>query len=214
MRVLPAGERAVLAEFDSLREVGERRAVVAERPITGVVEIVGGARTLLLRFDPTMTDAGAVARAISALAPPAAAADATPTTASAVPGHGIVDVPVIYDGDDLAAVAELTGLGIAGVVREHTARVWTSAFCGFAPGFSYLSSDGPSLDVPRRATPRTAVPAGAVALAGEFSAVYPRRSPGGWQLIGRTSAAMWDVQRTPPALLPPGTRVRFVEAAG
>ncbi len=96
------------------------------------------------------------------------------------------------------------------MVREHTERVWTSAFCGFAPGFSYLSSDRPALDIPRRATRRLVVPAGAVALAGEFSAIYPRRSPGGWQLIGRTETPMWDPTRTPAALLPPGARVRFV----
>jgi KipI family sensor histidine kinase inhibitor len=95
------------------------------------------------------------------------------------------------------------------VVRRHTGTEWTVAFCGFAPGFGYLTPDGEPWDVPRRDSPRTRVPAGAVALAGGFSGVYPRESPGGWQLIGRTDVAVFDVARDPAALLRPGVRVRF-----
>ncbi len=189
----------MLAEFADLAGVMAQRAALAAEPIPGVTETVTGARTLLLRFDAT-TDAAAVARALRELppvAPPDSEAD-------------VIEVPVVYDGEDLEAVGAMTGLGADGVVREHTARLWRSAFCGFAPGFSYLTSDGASLEIPRRPTPRVAVPAGAVALAGEFSAVYPRTSPGGWQLIGRTEMAMWDLERDPAALLPPGTPVRFV----
>jgi KipI family sensor histidine kinase inhibitor len=121
----------------------------------------------------------------------------------------LVPVRVVYDGPDLAEVAELTGLGVAGVVAAHTGTPWRVAFGGFAPGFSYLADGDPRLVVPRRSEPRTSVPAGSVGLAGEFSGVYPRESPGGWQLVGRTDAVLWDARRTPPALLSPGTWVRF-----
>jgi KipI family sensor histidine kinase inhibitor len=123
---------------------------------------------------------------------------------------GTVEIPVCYDGEDLAEVGELTGLGADGVVEAHTGQTWTVAFAGFAPGFGYLVGEDDRLHVPRRTTPRTKVPAGAVGLAGEFSGVYPRESPGGWQLIGSTRLPMWDLDRDPPALLQPGLRVRFV----
>lgn len=131
------------------------------------------------------------------------------------PGPGqdapLVELETVYDGEDLADVARLTGLGSAdAVAAAHAAALWTAAFCGFAPGFAYLTGGDPQLAVPRREEPRTAVPAGSVALAGEYSAAYPGVSPGGWQLIGRTSAALWDLGREFPALIAPGTRVRFV----
>jgi KipI family sensor histidine kinase inhibitor len=116
---------------------------------------------------------------------------------------------VTYDGPDLAEVASLTGLSEAAVVTAHTESVWTVGFGGFAPGFAYLTGGDPRLHVPRRGTPRPSVPAGSVGLAGEFSGVYPRSSPGGWQLIGHTDVDLFDVDRDPPALLQPGTRVRF-----
>jgi KipI family sensor histidine kinase inhibitor len=106
-------------------------------------------------------------------------------------------------------VAELTGLDEAEVVARHTAGEYRSGFCGFAPGFAYLTGLPPELHVPRRETPRTRVPAGAVGLAGPFAGAYPRASPGGWQLVGRTDAVLFDVDRDPPALLAPGIRVRF-----
>jgi KipI family sensor histidine kinase inhibitor len=157
----------------------------------------------MLHFDPRVTSAAALQAAVTALepAPGLGAGSAAP-----------VEIPVIYDGDDLAATAELLGLSPEALIAAHTGRTWVCAFGGFAPGFGYLVGDGPSLDVPRLATPRTRVPAGAVGLAGEFSAVYPRESPGGWRLIGRTELALWDLARTPPALLAPGTPVRFREA--
>jgi KipI family sensor histidine kinase inhibitor len=127
-------------------------------------------------------------------------------------GDTVLDVPVVYDGQDLAEVADILGCSADEVVRRHTGTVWTVAFCGFAPGFGYLTDGTGSWDVPRRSTPRTTVPAGAVALAGEFSGVYPRESPGGWQLIGRTRLQVFDLDRDPPALLAPLTRVRFVVA--
>ena len=119
-----------------------------------------------------------------------------------------------YDGPDLAEVARLTGLDEDEVVAAHTGTPWRIAFGGFAPGFAYLTGGDERLRVPRRDEPRTTVPAGAVGLAGEFSGVYPRSSPGGWQLIGSTDALLWDPDRDPPALLLPGGSVRFVEARG
>jgi KipI family sensor histidine kinase inhibitor len=125
----------------------------------------------------------------------------------------VVEIVVHYDGPDLQEVAELTGMSADEVVSAHCGAAWRVAFAGFAPGFAYLTGGDTRLQVPRRREPRTAVPAGSVAIAGEFSAVYPRSSPGGWQLLGHTDAVMWDVDRQPPALLQPGAVVRFVDAA-
>jgi KipI family sensor histidine kinase inhibitor len=121
---------------------------------------------------------------------------------------------VQYDGPDLAEVAKLTGLSVDGVIAAHTGTEWKVAFGGFAPGFAYLTGGDPRLEVPRRSEPRTAVPSGSVALAGEFSAIYPRSSPGGWQLIGRTDIAVFNPDREPPALLHAGAVVRFVDVSG
>lgn len=203
MRALTCGDTAVLVEVDGLDSVLRLAAALRAAPVTGVIDVVPAARTLLLRFDPELTNAGAVARAV---------ADTEPVPHDALGAEEPVEVPVVYDGADLAQVGELTGLGERGVIEAHTAASWTVAFCGFAPGFGYLAAGDWELSVPRRETSRTDVPAGAVALAAEFSAVYPRRSPGGWQLVGRTDLPMWDLDRDPPALLRPGVRVRFVEA--
>jgi KipI family sensor histidine kinase inhibitor len=209
----PAGSSALLATFDTLHDTVAFRAGLTERP-PGVTEVVSGARTLLFRYDRAHTDAGRLRADLARVTPtPTAAATAdTATTADAAAAP--VVIPVTYDGDDLTAVADLTGMSPADLVAWHTGQIWTSAFCGFAPGFSYLTGMAPSLDLPRRNTSRTAVPSGAVALAGEFSAVYPRTSPGGWQLIGRTDVPMWSLDRDPPALAPAGTRVRFVDTSG
>jgi KipI family sensor histidine kinase inhibitor len=115
----------------------------------------------------------------------------------------------VYDGEDLPEVAATLGMSRNEVVSVHSAAQYVVAFCGFMPGFSYLTGLDARLILPRRDTPRTRVPAGSVAIAAEFSAVYPRESPGGWHLLGRTDAAMWVDDRDPPALLPPGTRVKF-----
>lgn len=125
----------------------------------------------------------------------------------------LVEVPTVYDGADLAEVAGLWGLSVPEAVRLHCSIEYRVAFCGFAPGFAYLTGLPAEYEVPRRATPRSAVPAGSVALAGPYTGVYPRSSPGGWQLLGRTSLVLWDTERRPPALLAPGVRVRFVPVA-
>ena len=202
MRVLPSGSTALLVEVDGLDEVlGLYAALVAE-PVEGVVDVVPAARTVLLVTDPARTSLDAVERAVR---------QARPRTDRSG-REDLVELPVVYDGADLADVAGLLGVEPAEVVRRHTGAEWTVAFCGFAPGFGYLTQDGGGWDVPRRPTPRTKVPPGSVALAGEFSGVYPRESPGGWQLIGRTDVAVFDLGRDPAALLRPGVRVRFVDA--
>jgi KipI family sensor histidine kinase inhibitor len=129
---------------------------------------------------------------------------------SAEPATGdLVEIPVVYDGEDLADVAERWSTDADGVVERHAQVEFVVAFCGFSPGFAYLSGLPEELGVPRLDTPRTKVPAGAVGLAGSWCAAYPTASPGGWRLIGRTDAPLWDAGREQPALLPPGTRVRF-----
>jgi KipI family sensor histidine kinase inhibitor len=127
------------------------------------------------------------------------------------PDGKTIEIAVVYDGPDLDEVGRLTRLGAGGVVAAHTGTPWRVAFGGFAPGFAYLAGGDRRLDVERRTEPRTSVPAGSVGLAGEYSGVYPRASPGGWQLIGRTDAVLWDLDRG--ALLEPGGTVRFVEAS-
>lgn len=141
--------------------------------------------------------------ALRRLARPLPAPDSARTAKAAE-----VVLPVVYDGPDLSDVAGVLGCSPEAVVARHTAEPWRVAFCGFAPGFGYLTGAG-EWDVPRRAQPRTSVPAGSVGLAGEFSGVYPRSSPGGWQLVGRTDEVLFDLERDPPALLSPGTPVRF-----
>jgi KipI family sensor histidine kinase inhibitor len=203
VRILPAGDAAVLAELDDLAEAGRLYASLRADPLPGALDVVPATRTVLITLDRAVTTPEQVAtglrsRSLAAAPDPAAGA--------------LVELPTRYDGPDLAEVAALTGLAGDEVVRRHAAAEWTVAFCGFAPGFAYLTGGDPALRVPRRETPRTAVPAGSVGLADGFSGAYPRRMPGGWQLIGSTNAVLWDTDRDPPALLPPGTRVRFVPA--
>lgn len=203
MRLLPAGDRGVLVEVDDLTAVLALHARLAAADLAGVVDLVPAARTVLVVLDPTATTPAAVADAVRMLPPGG-------PTARAADGP-LVEVPVVYDGPDLAEVGRLTGWGAEQVVRRHTGTTWTVAFGGFAPGFAYAVADGgPAWQVPRRAEPRTRVPAGSVALADAWTGVYPNASPGGWQLVGRTDAPLWDLHRAPPALLHAGTRVRFV----
>lgn len=204
MRVLRCADSGLLVEVDDLDAVLALYGALRDDPPYGVTGLVPAARTLLLQLDPGRADPDAVERRVRATplaGPGARAADAEPLT-----------IPVVYDGADLADVAAHTGLTRAEIVAAHTGRPWTVAFCGFSPGFGYLAGGDPRLHVPRRTEPRTRVPAGSVAIAGEFAAVYPRESPGGWQLLGRTDVRTWDLDRDPPGLLRPGVRVRFEEA--
>lgn len=193
-----AGTRAFLIECASLADVVALHAQLTAAPLPDQVEAVAAAETVTLSFAHRAA-AVAGARAVQSLVIAERAGQSGST----------VDIDVVYDGEDLAEVGQLTGLGADGVVRVHTETLWTGAFGGFAPGFTYLVADGDPLQVPRRSSPRTTVPAGSVAIAGHFSAVYPRSSPGGWQLLGHTDATMWDLERPSPALVRPGDRVRY-----
>ena len=195
-RVLPCGDRALLAEVSGLDAVAALHAALRRSPLPGQRELVPAARTVLVVLDRAPTDADAVRLRDLALDDAPAEPDVPP-----------VELPVVFDGPDLADVARLSG--VPDVVAALTGVELTVAFSGFAPGFGYLSGLPEELHVPRRGTPRTRVPAGAVALAGPYAGIYPRSSPGGWQLVGRTDAVLFDVERNPPALLTPGTHVRF-----
>ncbi|MET9394417.1 allophanate hydrolase subunit 1 [Streptomyces sp. NPDC006624] len=204
MRVLPVGEDALLVEVSSGEEAQALHAELLRRRAEGSLtarEIVPAARTVLL--DGLDSPARLAAELTAADLPPA------PPRA-----REVVEIPVRYDGPDLADVAAHWGVPEREVARVHARTEFRVAFCGFAPGFGYLTGLPPRYDVPRRSTPRTAVPAGSVALAGPYTGVYPRSSPGGWQLIGTTDAVLWDHARVPAALLSPGTCVRFVPEAG
>lgn len=198
MRVLPCGERAVLVEVADNHHALALYDDLRRQPMEGVIDLVPAARTLLMTFvDET-----------SARSAAAAICDRT-----VVPGRPtvgpLVEIPVVYDGTDLDVVAEMTGLSVETVIARHQAADYAVAFIGFAPGFAYLTGLDAALHVPRRSTPRTRVPSGALAIAGEYTAIYPTESPGGWQLIGRSTVSVWELDRQPPALLEPGTRVRF-----
>ncbi|WP_287901971.1 5-oxoprolinase/urea amidolyase family protein [Arthrobacter sp.] len=192
------GDRAVLAELDGLDAVLALQAGLLAEPPAGVVDVVAAARTVLVTAGLPQSLAGVVERLRTA------------DLAAGVRSAGReVTIETVYDGEDLAEVARLTGRSVEAVVAGHADAVWTAAFGGFAPGFAYLSAPGMP-EVPRRTSPRTRVPAGSVALAGGYSAVYPNDSPGGWQLIGRTGALLWDAARDEPALIKAGDTVRFV----
>jgi KipI family sensor histidine kinase inhibitor len=205
MRVLPAGPHALLVELEQQADVLGLHAEILRRleserdwPWPRPTDVVPAARTVLI---DGLRDPGPIAAALPQW-------NASPVT---TPDGETVYCPTVYDGPDLDAVAALWELSRQEVVELHTATVFVVAFCGFAPGFAYLTGLPAERGVRRRETPRTHVPAGSVALAGEYSAVYPSRSPGGWQLIGHTDLTLWDPDRDPAALLTPGVRVRFAE---
>ena len=196
------GDTALLLELAGLPEVLAVAAAAATLP--EVLDVVPGAQTVVVHARPEV-ELGRLAAALNELEVNPLRKDVAGET---------VEIPTVYDGPDLREVAERTGLGVAEVVEAHIAQPWRVGFVGFAPGFAYLVDGDPRLQVPRRAEPRTRVPAGSVGLAGEYSGVYPRESPGGWQLIGHTDAVLWDLRRRPPALLQPGAMVRFVQVSG
>lgn len=201
VRLLPMGERAVLAEVADLAAVLSLHAALAENPPVGVDDLVPAARTVLVAFDPARVSREVVRAWIL---------DAARRTPDADASGPLVEVPVRYDGADLASTAEMLGIPVSELVSLHAGVEWTVAFTGFAPGFAYLVSAAWPHDVPRLAEPRTRVPVGAVGLAGGFSGAYPRETPGGWRLIGTTDAVLFDPDAAAPVLLPPRARVRFV----
>ncbi|MGB6207796.1 5-oxoprolinase subunit B family protein [Mycobacterium sp.] len=199
--VLDYGDQALLLQFDNTAEVLAWTAALREAALPGVLDIVPASRTVLLKLDGRRRQS-AVRRRLRTLQ---VASEMESTASPEQP----MTIDVVYDGADLSEVADRTGLTTAQVINAHTATPWQVGFGGFAPGFAYLVGGDPRLAVPRRAEPRSSVPAGALGLAGEFTGIYPRRSPGGWQLIGRTDAVMWDIDRPNPALLTPGMWVQF-----
>lgn len=200
IRVLPYGDRALLAQVADLDAVAALHAALRAAPLPGQRELVPAARTVLVVLDRQPTEADAARLRRLRLTDVPRPADVPP-----------VELPVVFDGPDLADVAELTGRPVEALVSALTDTEFIVAFGGFAPGFGYLAGLPGELHVPRRDRPRTRVPAGSVGLAGPFAGVYPQASPGGWQLVGRTDAVLFDVDRDPPALLVPGARVRFRE---
>jgi KipI family sensor histidine kinase inhibitor len=202
VRFLPAGPAALLVEVDDLDQVRALDAEIARRRAAGwapsLLDVVAAAGTILL---DGIEDQAAVVRDLQSWTVPPAAA-----------GRGLVtEIRCSYDGPDLAAVAGHWRVSVAEAVRIHSSIVHEVAFCGFAPGFPYITGIGPDREVPRRDNPRTSVPAGSVALGGVFTGIYPRASPGGWQVIGHTDAVLWDLDRDPAALLVAGDRVRFID---
>ncbi|MFN8022528.1 MAG: allophanate hydrolase subunit 1 [Acidimicrobiales bacterium] len=196
-RLLPSGPRALLAEYDSLDAVIGAAAHLRAAGVSGVVEVVPAARTVLVVHDGT-ADLDLVRSLL---------ADVRPVS---LDDGELVEIGVRYDGDDLAEVASLAGCTVDELIEQHSGAAYRVAFCGFVPGFAYLAGLPAGLHVPRLATPRPRVDAGSVAIAGEWAGVYPTASPGGWRIVGHTDAVLWDDTRAQPALLAPGTSVRFV----
>lgn len=216
MLLRPCGDSAVI--IDLLAEDAEAvngtvlDAVLAlhralrSLEVPGIIDTVPAAQTLLAILDTAQITPARFAEIVNTI-------HLFPASASNKKAGEVLEIPVLYDGPDLAEVADLAGLTVGGLIKAHTETVWTAAFGGFAPGFYYLVPQGQQVlpDIPRKQQPRTKIPAGSVALAGEFSAVYPQQSPGGWQLLGTTDIPMWDVERWQPSFLQAGDSVRFVE---
>lgn len=196
--IRPCGDLAFLVELDSLDDVvALHHALTSSKP-AGLVECLAAASTVLVRAVSPVA-ALELARYVRCLD----VHDRIERDSKEI----VIDVR--YDGEDLDDVAKLLGMSREAVIEAHTSQAWTAAFGGFSPGFVYCIGENDSLNVPRRDSPRTSVPAGSVGLAGHFSAVYPRSTPGGWQLIGRSSAPMWDASADQPALVAPGNIVRY-----
>ncbi len=198
VRIHPYGADALLVE---VADPAQALALYREARARDVParEVVPAACTVLLAG---LSDPAHWAREIACWRPAPAAETVEPAP---------VEVPTRYDGPDLEDVARRWDMSVAEAVGTHAGTEFRVAFCGFAPGFAYCTGLPEHLAVPRHHDPRPRVPAGAVALAGAFTGVYPSASPGGWRLLGRTELTLWDADRDPPATLPPGTRVRFVE---
>lgn len=199
MLVIQVGRHAVLAEVADVRAA---LALAHRARAAGLEarEVVPGARTVL--FDGVRDPAALQEQLVSL--------EARRGERPAEPPGEVIEVPVRYDGVDLEEVADHWSTSAEGAAVRHSSIEFVAAFCGFAPGFSYLAGLPDELAVPRLSTPRPRVAAGSVAVAGAWCGIYPAASPGGWRVIGTTDVLMWDAERDPPALLAPGTRVRFV----
>ena len=196
MRLLPCGAGAVLAEYDTLAEVMAVDDALRLSNLSGIDDVIPAARTVLVTYHNI--DRAALERLL------------IPAPASPRPEGPVVEIAVVYDGIDLAEVASATGLSTEEVIEIHSSVVYSAAFLGFTPGWAYLVGLPSPLHLPRRSTPRTSITAGSVAIANEFTGVYPTVSPGGWHLLGHTAERMFDVERDKPSLVMAGDRVRFV----
>jgi len=210
----PLGDSTCLVHLGDQIDLATNRCVhalatlIEASPLSGVIETIPAYATLLVHYDPLETDYASVADWIQGLL------DQVTANVSRTPR--LIEVPVRYGGEngpDLEAVAAATGLSPAGVVRIHTQTEYTVYMMGFTPGFPYMGTLDPRLVLPRLETPRTRVPAGTVAIAGEQTGIYPLDSPGGWHLLGRTSLCLFDPTDKMPFLFAPGDVVRFVAEA-
>jgi 5-oxoprolinase (ATP-hydrolysing) subunit B len=210
-RIAPLGDAAVTVTFANEADETSRglvlslRTELARRPLPGTIELVAATTTLTVHYDPLESDYPLIKEALAARLPGIA-------KVAVAPAGTLHEIPVRYDGADLADVASLTGLSAEEVVRRHSAAVYQVLLLGFVPGFAYLGFLDPALVLPRRARPRERVPAGSVAIAGAQTGVYPAATPGGWHLIGRTELRLFDPARSPAALLATGDQVRFIPA--
>jgi KipI family sensor histidine kinase inhibitor len=198
-RRLPCGPTSVMFELDTVEQAAALATQLCDRAVPGVIEVVPGARTVLVvaqRPEQLMS----IDQIVAALG-----AGDVPT-----PAGELVDVPTVYDGVDLVDVAGRTGLSVADVVDMHSTVEYRAAFSGFTPGFTYLTGLATALWLPRRSVPRPRVDAGSVAIGADFTGVYPTASPGGWHLLGHATVEMWNPSRTRPAFIVAGDRVRFV----
>lgn len=221
MSVRAAGDAALLVRADADAGAPARlRAAILAESFPGILDTVPGAETVLVIAEPGRPGLPELASRLEELAREVSAGPDSASTGAANAANEatgpVAEIPVVYDGADLAEVAEETGLRPEEVSARHAGREYLVGWLGFSPGFGYLTGLDPALHVARRETPRTSVPAGSVAIAGPLAAVYPSASPGGWRLLGRTSVRLWDERREPPAALAPGQRVRFrpVDEAG
>jgi KipI family sensor histidine kinase inhibitor len=197
--VRPVGDRGFLVELPGNREVHLLAAAVRDHFGARIEDVVPGAETLLLAWTDRPPSAAELTAELGGL----------DLTAPDEPDADPVTIPVRYDGDDLEAVADAVGVDVDRVIELHAGPEYLVAFMGFAPGFAYMTGGSPELELPRRDEPRPRVPAGSVAIANRYSAVYPTPSPGGWHLLGHTDVVLFDADRDPPALLEPGARVVF-----
>jgi KipI family sensor histidine kinase inhibitor len=202
MKLLPYGDRAVLIEPADPDGVLPLRDWLIEQRFSGIMMVLPAARTVLVEVDPAELPVPRLHELLAAAETSAAATE--PADA------GLVELPVRYDGADLGTVADDAGLAVEEVVALHSGAEYIVRFCGFSPGFGYLTGLDRRLQLPRLTTPRPSVPAGSVAIAGGYTGVYPRSSPGGWRLLGSTDVPLFVLDRQPPALLAPGVRVRFI----
>lgn len=210
----PLGDSAVTIQIGDRADpaiAGRVRALAADihaASLPPVRDLALGYAALTVWYDALHTDYSTIVAALEPIVTAAATRPVSEPTGAGVGREHII--PVHYDGPDLVEVAERTGLAASDVVARHSGRQYTVYFLGFVPGFAYLGELDPALVLPRRTEPRPRVPAGAVAIAGAQTAVYPYAIPGGWHLIGRTAAGLFEPSRDPPATLAPGDRVRFL----